>query len=335
MIPSFSAPITIADLHCDLLSYLVRVPGAEWNKRDDIGVGQPHLKEGGVRLQVMAMFTPTKPGSAQYVKRQSKAWNQISQCEDVLPVSHITHLDKLETQDSIGILAAIENASGLCEEEEDLKKTWERLAILEQEAGPLLYISFTHHYENRFGGGNFSDNVGLKSDGKALLEQLAGRNIAVDLAHASDQLAEDIFSYVDKQRLSVPLIASHSNFRSVWNHVRNLPNELAQELILRKGLIGINFVRTYVNEKNPDTLFSHIAYGRDLGAENNLAFGADFFYTKDFPDTSRLPIFHPQHQNASSYPDLIDQLFHTGWNRDQVEKMAWVNVKRFIQRLWA
>jgi microsomal dipeptidase-like Zn-dependent dipeptidase len=55
----------------------------------------------------------------------------------------------------------------------------------------LFYISFTHHTENRFGGGNYSDNIGLKKDGEQLLEYMDGKSIAIDFAHASDQLMID------------------------------------------------------------------------------------------------------------------------------------------------
>lgn len=324
----------IADLHCDVLSYLAKVPGANWKEKEDIGAALPHLKTGGVKLQVMALFTATKAGSTQYTAAQIQAWNQLKQRKEVLPINKYEDWTPLEQGNSIGILAAIENASGLCEEKEDLSKAWERLNILEEEVGPLLYISFTHHDENRFGGGNFSDNVGLKKDGMALLEQLEGRKIAVDLAHASDKLAEHIFTYVDKQRLKLPFVASHSNFRSVWNHVRNLPEELAQELIYRKGLIGMNFLRAYVDDHHPNTLFQHIQHGWELGAQSHLAFGADFFYIKNFHDPSRYPLFHSVHENASVYPDIIEHLLSEIAPQEWVAGLCWNNVKNFLSSLW-
>ena len=169
-----SSSLPVADLHCDVLSYLVRISEADWEKVEDIGAALPHLKTGGVKLQVMALFTSTQTGSTRYAKAQIKAWNQLLQRSQVLPVTPQLDWNQLEQDNSLGILAAIENASGLCEEEEDLSKAWERLDNLEERVGPLLYISFTHHEENRFGGGNYSDNVGLKSDGMALLDRLEG-----------------------------------------------------------------------------------------------------------------------------------------------------------------
>ena len=326
---------SVADLHCDVLSYLVRIPEANWEKAEDIGAALPHLKSGGVKLQVMALFTVSKEGSAHYTKAQVQAWNQLLQRPQVLPVTPSLDWNHFEQNNTIGLLAAIENASGLCEEEEDLSKAWERLDNLEENVGPLLYISFTHHDENRFGGGNYSDNVGLKSDGMALLDRLEGRKIAVDLSHASDKLAEGIFTYSDKQGLNLPIIASHSNFRTIWNHVRNLPDELAQEIINRKGLIGMNFLRAYIDDENPETLFDHFKYGMELGAESQLALGADYFYTKDFHDTSRYPLFHPVYRDASCYPQVLNSLKEKGWSQEEAKKISWNNVKSFLAELWS
>ena len=157
----------------------------------------------------------------------------------------------------------------------------------------------------------------------------------MDLAHASDRLAEDIFSYTDKQGLKLPIMASHSNFRTVWNHVRNLPDELAQEIINRGGLIGINFLRAYVDDEHPETLYNHFSYGKGLGAQSRLALGADYFYTKDFHDTSRYPLFHPEYENASCYPQVLNSLEEKGWAQEEVKKISWNNVKSFLIKLWS
>jgi len=48
----------------------------------------------------------------------------------------------------------------------------------------------------------------------------AGKQIPIDLSHTSDLLAEGILNHIDSQKLEIPVIASHSNFRAIWNHRR-------------------------------------------------------------------------------------------------------------------
>ncbi|MEM6631352.1 MAG: membrane dipeptidase [Bacteroidota bacterium] len=325
----------IADLHCDLLSYLARIPNANWNHSNDIGVSLPHLKQGNVRLQVMAIYTSTRTGSAAYAQKQVSLWDTLLAYPDVYPLKHPHEVEKVGSTDSLWILPAIENASGLCEEDEPLGLAWQRLEEIERRLGRILYISLTHHDENRFGGGNYSHNVGLKSDGKALLDHLDGKKIAVDLAHTSDQLASDILTYVDRQSLDIAIIASHSNFRPVWNHVRNLPEEIAREIIHRQGIIGINFLRSYIDDVEADKLFEHFMFGLKIGAEYTLALGADYFYTKDFHDRSRIPLYHKAHENAACYPMVMRKLQEIVGDTEQTQGIGIENIKTFLSRIWS
>ncbi|MDH3712043.1 MAG: membrane dipeptidase, partial [Cyclobacteriaceae bacterium] len=146
--------------------------------------------------------------------------------------------------------------------------------------------------------------------------------------------AYGIFDHIDKHNLDIPIIASHSNFRSVCDHVRNLPNELAHEIIERGGLIGMNFLRDYVHDKKPEVLVDHIKYGWDLGALDQLAFGADFFYVINFPDPSRFPLFFPELSNATHYGSIISQLETMEVDPHLISQLCYQNVKGFLERIW-
>ncbi len=326
--------LPIFDLHCDLLAYLLAVPGADPSGINDIGASIPYLQQGGVKLQVMAIYSDVSPGSSKRASAQAGHYVQLLKdyADYLLSIRSKDDLQQLVTGSKIGTIVAIENAAGLCEEEEPLDKTFERLDALEQKVGRIIYLGITHHTENRFGGGNYSD-AGLKEDGKALLDYLDGRNIAIDLAHTSDALAMGIFNYTAQRNLKIPLLASHSNFRGVLDHKRNLPNEFVQELIRRRGLIGINFLRAYVNNERPDALLDHFIYGLEHGAEDLLCFGADFFYTKDFPDKSRFPFYFSEHENAGKYPMILAQLAERGLNQAQLRKISHANAYDFLNRL--
>jgi membrane dipeptidase len=145
-----------------------------------------------------------------------------------------------------------------------------------------------------------------------LIDYLDKRNIAIGFSHTSDPLAYDILDYLTKQNLQIPILASHSNYRPVFDHPRNLPDDVAKEIIHRNGLIGLNFVRAFVNPENENTLQDHLKHGLHLGTENAISYGADYFYTKGITDLGRLPFYLAAHENASCYPklnDLFEQKF--------------------------
>lgn len=328
-------PPPVFDLHCDLLSYLVRTPNADPMRSEDIGCAIPHLQKGNVKLQTMAIFTPEMPdGASQGIQQSEKFADLLTNYSTAFkPVRTADGGLDLEINEKTGIVAAIESASGFCNETDPLDTGLANLEIIIRNTGGLLYISMTHAYENRFGGDSGSD-VGLKDDGKVLLDYLHGRKIAIDVSHASDPLAWDILEYVAQANLDVPVIASHSNFGEVWEHDRNLPEVIAGEIIDRGGIIGINFIRPFLNDHRPEALIDHILYGLDIGGENALAFGADFFYEKAIEMPPGETIFHECHRTASFFPSILEDI-REYLSEEQLIKMAYRNVARFLWELWA
>lgn len=317
------------DLHCDLLYYLLNSNVSLDDK--EIGCSLPYLKQGNVKLQVMAIYAGTGEGSTGYGLQQSQLFSELIKNENFF-LFNDDNYQSSENKDRVGVIASIENASAFCDENESLDSGFRKLENIIQNTQKVFYIGITHHLENRFGGGNNAE-AGLKDDGKVLIDYIADRKIAIDLAHTSDQLAYDIFTYIDQKNYSIPILASHSNYRSVYKNNRNLPDELAKEVIRRKGLIGLNFIKDYVDLEEPERLYEHIQYGLDLGGADSIAYGADYFYWKDHPDTPRHPFFFPEHSNASVYPSINKEI-EERFSAELVEKISHKNALQFIENMY-
>ncbi|MFP3831289.1 dipeptidase [Chryseobacterium sp. SIMBA_028] len=317
------------DLHCDLLYHLLRSNSTIDDK--ELGCSLPYLKEGNVKLQIMAIYSGTGADSTVYGLEQSKLFSNLIKNENFFLFEHENYKNP-QNENRVGVIASIENASSFCDETESLESGFKKLETIIENTQKVLYIGITHHLENRFGGGNNAE-AGLKEDGKALIDYIADKKIAIDLAHTSDQLAYDIFTYIDQRNYSIPILASHSNYRTVYKNNRNLPDELAKEVIKRKGLIGLNFIKDYIDLENPEKLYEHIQYGLDLGGENSIAYGADYFYWKDHPDKSRHPFFFTGHSNASVYPEINNEI-EKRFSSELAEKISHGNVLNFIENIY-
>ena len=201
----------IIDLHCDLLGYLECHEEKDAALHKESHCSLPLLKKGKVALQTLAIFTETKEGSVQSAKRQLTCYQELLRDYkgDVAPFAEFHLKDK-----RVHFILAIENASGLLDENEPFDLLFERLNLFQQYGGPLLYVSLTWKSENRFGGGD-DTGVGLKREGEVFLEFLSDTNISIDLSHTSDALADDILNFIHKKNLRIKPIASHSNFRRV------------------------------------------------------------------------------------------------------------------------
>ncbi len=281
--------IPCADLHCDLLLYLAGgPPRTPFDPAARCSL--PFLKQGGVVFQTLAVYTETAPGSVPQAEKQISIYKQ-----------HVQEFPEIRW------MPAIENGSGVIEEGEKLESGLERLEKWHRELKNILYLSLTWNTENRLGGGNFS-TVGLKRDGEIFLEKLAELGICIDFSHTSDALAHDILNYIDKKGLQLTPIASHSNFRTLCDMRRNLPDEIAKEIFKRGGVIGINFVRKFVGGEFLPQLRRHIEHGIALGGERQLCFGADFFCTTDSPSKDLEPYFVEGYDNSSCYQKVLREL---------------------------
>lgn len=324
----------ICDLHCDLLAYLAKQPNGHPANTEDIGCAIPHLRDGGVKLQVMAVYTAPGDDSVALAQRQVSLFAQLlrEHAQAFASATTLEHAKRHLTGTQTGIVLSVESGSGLCTESEPLDEGLARLDQIEAASERVIYVSLTHHGENRFGGGN-ACTVGLKADGRVLLDYVNGRGIAVDLSHASDALAGDILNHLEAGGLDVPVLASHSNFRAVREHARNLTDEIAREVIRRKGLIGLNFLREFLAPDNPEALAAHVEHGLALGAEEVLCFGADFFHTGSHPDKSREPFYFAQHENALCYQPILTELGKC-LTEANIKRLAFENVMTFLERNW-
>ncbi|MCB1180797.1 MAG: membrane dipeptidase [Chlamydiia bacterium] len=326
--------LMIADLHCDLLSYLASNPSRTAHDRV-ARCSLPQLKEGRVFLQTLAVYTETKKGSAHVAKEEFHAFENLF-LQYPQEVRHLTKLEIPSLLDKVHFVVAIENASGLCEEKEPLEKAFSRLESYIEAAGPILYMSLTWNQENRFAGGNYSER-GLKKDGEELLEIMAEKGIAIDLSHTSDQTAHDIINVIEKKGLPLVPIASHSNFRSICDHARNLTDEFAKEIIRRGGVIGLNFVRNFMGRSMEKGLIAQIDHAIKLGGMGHLCFGADFFSTEGekriHVSTEHLPFFHRGYENSSCYPKVIDHL-EGHYGKEFIEKIAYKNLAAYFERVY-
>lgn len=191
-------------------------------------------------------------------------------------------------------------------------------------------MSLTWKQENRFGGGDLSA-VGLKEDGKRLVYALKPLVNCIDLSHASDNLATDLFSFIDKENLQIPLIASHSNFRAVQNVKRNLPSDIAREIVRRGGLVGLNVITTFVGARI-EALLDHIAFGVENGFSKHMVLGCDFFADcigRGILTDRQYPFFDG-FADSSCYPKLL-KLIQKRFGKDLAEAISSTNASSFLR----
>ncbi|MBP3965178.1 dipeptidase [Paenibacillus lignilyticus] len=259
------------DFHCDVLWKLLEDQSLsfEQDSTNKLDVTLPRLKQAGSLLQTFAIYVP---------ERMEKSMTPILHSIDlfhrkVLSAPEMTFVRTsadaaalMNNSNSIGAMLSLEGADGL---HGDLAM----LRIL-YELG-VRALGLTWNYANWGADGAMEPRGGgLTKKGRALVKECDRLGILLDVSHLSDNAFWEMIKVSTK-----PLIASHSNCRSLCAHPRNLADDQLKALIEREGMIGITFVPQFVATHHAAAIadvLRHIERICELGGEELLMFGSDF-----------------------------------------------------------
>jgi membrane dipeptidase len=108
------------------------------------------------------------------------------------------------------------------------------------------YMTLTH-----FGDTDWADSSndapthnGLTPFGKAVVKEMNRIGMLVDLSHVSAKTMSDALDVAE-----APVIFSHSSARALSDHPRNVPDAILRRLRTNSGVVMVNFVPFYINEK--------------------------------------------------------------------------------------
>ena len=136
-------------------------------------------------------------------------------------------------------------------------------------------VQLTYNLDNEAGSGCLGLNTGLTNFGKEVVAELNAHGVVVDCSHASYQTALDIIDVSAK-----PVIFSHSNCLSLFEHPRNIPDELIVACAEKGGVIGINGIGKFVGagDLSVKEFCAHILHVVQLAGDEHVGLGLDYVY---------------------------------------------------------
>ena len=132
-------------------------------------------------------------------------------------------------------------------------------------------VGLTWNFKNALAGTNVEDG-GLTDEGKRFVKKMYDLGMMVDVSHISDKAFYDICDIA-----TGPIVATHSNSRSIWAHSRNLTDDMYRQIIKSGGSAGINLYADFIGGEgvNVDAVMDHICHYLDLGGEKCVHLGGD------------------------------------------------------------
>ena len=154
---------------------------------------------------------------------------------------------------------------------------------------------------------------GLTDQGREFVKEAQRLGMIIDVSHLSDEAFWDIMDVTQ-----APIVASHSNSRSVHNVSRNLSDDMFLAICATGGVVGVNQYRHFVGEKPTlDTVCDHILHWIELDPQcKHIALGSDL----DGCDA-----LCEGFEGIHSYPALARQLLTRGLTEELVHNIFWNN----------
>jgi membrane dipeptidase len=183
----------------------------------------------------------------------------------------------------------------------------------------VRFISLTHLMHNALGGASFplARKGGITGYGREVLAEMTRLNMAVDIAHASTALVEDLLS-----QSTGPIFCSHTGIGSVRPLWRNLPDQTLRAVAARGGVICVIFAVEYLGGRRMEDLVRHLERALEVAGENHVGLGSDFDGLVRLPRPMR---------DVRDLRLVTGALLERGIDRGVVAKVLGGNLRRFLE----
>ena len=302
---------TVIDTHNDYL-YQVYKRGAEFGTRDNFTQsGLPRFKEGGVDIQVFAVWIPSSEEKRAngFAKEQINRLKRIEEkyTGEFEIAYNSADIDRIIKTGKMCGLLGIEDGSAIGS---DVANIDELFAL------GIRYIGLTWNKSNLIGTSGRDERErgktgGLTKFGFEVIKRMDETGMLIDVSHLGEGAFWDIVKTTKN-----PIIASHSNCYSLNPHYRNLTDGQIKAIAESDGVIMVNFLDDFINENGKSTRTPGInkLFGREID-ELYARYKGDMI---KFNEERYKLISSKKYKAGTSVDDLIDHI-------DYIKKLVGVD----------
>ena len=312
----------ICDCHCDTLTELYNKNASLYENEQHFDIKRQIALGGG--LQFCAIYVPTEvfryQGGLRYTLCLLDKYNQE------IKKLHENGIDVLQvrTAEDAGNVLKHKAATLLAIEEGGaIDGSLEALRCLYELGVRAMTLTWSNRNDIADGINEEATGSGLTLFGKQVVAEMNRLGMLVDVSHIS---TAGFWSVIETS--TKPIIATHSNAKSLCSHPRNLNDEQIKALAQNGGLAGITFAGQFLEEdwRNAciESVYKHIDYMLNLiGNDDHIGFGSDFD-----------GISHPPYniQGVQDYKPLIEYLSKY-YSDETINKITHQNVINLPQKV--
>jgi len=295
----------------------------------------PRIKEGGVKAVVIAMSADvyTWDSTDNAIESIGNIYSEAEENPESFQVA--LNASDIKTALSEGRVAFILHMEGgrPIKQEVGLLRVFYRLGVRS--------MGLTWNWRNLIADGVMEPtNGGLSLWGREVIIEMNRLGMIVDVAHVAKRSVLDVLE-ISRD----PVIVSHACCRSLCDHPRNLDDETIEAIARKDGVIGLAFVPSFVDKKEPglDRFVDHIDHIVDLVGIDHVGLGPDYIdYLPDrkLAQLSKKPYSADYHEktlkgleDVTKIPNITRAMIKRGYTDEEIEKVLGLNFLRVYERI--
>jgi membrane dipeptidase len=317
----------------------------------------PRLRLGSVGAQFWSVYVPPIPAGpvpVQAVLEQIDVVHQmVARYPDTFELAlTAADIERIHRQGRIASLIGMEGGHSINNSLAVLRMTY---------ALGARYMTLTHTRNTDWAdaAGDKPKHHGLTPFGEEVVREMNRLGMMVDLSHVTDETMRAALKVCQ-----APVIFSHSSARALCDSPRNVPDDVLRTTARKGGVVMVCFLPGYLTERGriamaaadaekarlrklcPDTsarfkkamaawhrkhphlheaslsdVADHIDYVRKVAGIDHVGIGSDFEGFDGPPDGL---------EDVSCYPALLAELVRRGYTREEIKKLAGLNLLRVL-----
>lgn len=208
----------------------------------------------------------------------------------------------------------------------------------------VRWMLMAYNRNNRVGGGCQDEDGGLTAFGRDVLDEMERVGMLACCSHTGYRTARDVLDYSRN-----PVIFSHSNPRSIFDHPRNIPDDLIRGCAESGGVVCLNGISIFLgnNDISTENYFRHMDHVVQLVGARHVGIGLDYVF-----DTAELDEYVIKMKDSfpaglgygldtgfkcvspAQIEELVELQLKAGYSEQDIRNILGENLLRVAEAVW-